>query len=125
MMFALTPHIGSFLDMDADMDTHLPSRDNSTMVSHSSIYLNSQQIAQEAEEMQREKERERSINMEMDGCEEDSGIKGWEGDLENGRHRDMECDGVGTVHTQLSELQAVMGGLVVNEVINGFIGKQE
>lgn len=42
------------------MDAHLPPRDTSTMVSHSSIYLNSQQIAQETEEM----ERERNINRE-------------------------------------------------------------
>ncbi|XP_034034227.1 uncharacterized protein LOC117517344 isoform X2 [Thalassophryne amazonica] len=38
-----------FLEIEADMDACLPSKNNSTMVSHSSIYLNSQQIAQETE----------------------------------------------------------------------------
>ncbi|XP_041657861.1 uncharacterized protein LOC121519130 isoform X2 [Cheilinus undulatus] len=52
----LTVHpVNAFLEVEADMEAHLPSRDTSTMVSHSSIYLNSQQIAQEAEEMERER----------------------------------------------------------------------
>ncbi|XP_030010337.1 uncharacterized protein LOC115433194 isoform X2 [Sphaeramia orbicularis] len=64
----LTPPVNAFLGLEADMDACLPSRDNSPMVSHSSIYLNSQQIAQEAEEM----ERERGINMEREKM-------GWQG----------------------------------------------
>nr|XP_020495476.1 uncharacterized protein LOC109988364 isoform X1 [Labrus bergylta] len=51
----LTVHpVNAFMVVEADLDAHLPSRDTSTMVSHSSIYLNSQQIVQEAEEMERE-----------------------------------------------------------------------
>ncbi|XP_029957669.1 uncharacterized protein LOC115396053 isoform X2 [Salarias fasciatus] len=81
----LTPPANSFLEVDADVDACLPSRDTSTMVSHSSIYLNSQQIALEAEEM----ERERSM--------EDVGWHGenerqWSGDQE-GRDRKDEDGG--------------------------------
>lgn len=64
----LTPTVNALLEVEADMDAQLPSRDTSTMVSHSSIYLNSQQIAQETEEL----ERERGINMERENV-------GWEG----------------------------------------------
>ncbi|KAM6983420.1 uncharacterized protein LKV04_011360 [Tautogolabrus adspersus] len=68
----LTVHpVNDFMEVEADMDAHLPSRDTSTMVSHSSIYLNSQQIAQEAEEM----ERERGMNMERED-ESWEGIRG-------------------------------------------------
>ncbi|KAF7206517.1 uncharacterized protein [Nothobranchius furzeri] len=63
-----TPPVNSFLELDADVDAHLPPRDISTMISYNSIYLNSQQIAQEAVEL----ERERTMNMGMD-------ILGWEG----------------------------------------------
>lgn len=56
------------------MDAHLPPRDTSNMVSHSSIYLNSQQIAQEAEE------REKSINTERENI-------GWD---KIGKHEDGE-----------------------------------
>ncbi|XP_074528517.1 uncharacterized protein LOC141791770 [Halichoeres trimaculatus] len=76
----------AFLEVDMDMDAQLPSRDTSTMVSHSSIYLNSQQIAQEAEEM----ERERGMNVERENeswegirTEEDGRITLWKGDREN------------------------------------------
>ncbi|KAM8900568.1 uncharacterized protein AB9W97_010435 [Spinachia spinachia] len=47
----LTPPANAFLEAEADTDAHLPSRD--TGLSHSSIYLNSQQIARETEEMER------------------------------------------------------------------------
>ncbi|XP_061596628.1 uncharacterized protein LOC133460114 [Cololabis saira] len=50
------PPANVFLEVDADVEPHLPDRDASTMVSHSSIYLNSQQIAMETEEMQREQQ---------------------------------------------------------------------
>ncbi|RVE63906.1 hypothetical protein OJAV_G00140950 [Oryzias javanicus] len=49
----LTPPPNAFLELDAEADAHLPPRETCTMVSHSSIYLNSQQIDQEAEEMER------------------------------------------------------------------------
>lgn len=50
-----TTSMNSFLEVDRDVAANLPPRDTSTMVSHgSSIYLNSQQIAQETEEMGRE-----------------------------------------------------------------------
>lgn len=49
----LTPAMSAFSEVDADMSAQLPSRDAGTMVSHSSIYLNSQQITQETEDMER------------------------------------------------------------------------
>ncbi|XP_023257381.1 uncharacterized protein LOC111651619 [Seriola lalandi dorsalis] len=105
----LTPPGNSFLEVEGDVDAHLPSRDTSTMVSHSSIYLNSQQIAQETEEM----ERERGINMEREimGWEgvkmrEDEGIREWKGEKEGEEGKDRQGVGNGTVCAQLSELQA-------------------
>lgn len=49
-----------FLEVEAEVEASLPPRNTSPMVSHNSIYLNSQQIAQETEERQRE----RGMNME-------------------------------------------------------------
>ncbi|KAK5858534.1 hypothetical protein PBY51_002667 [Eleginops maclovinus] len=74
----LTPPQDSFLEVVADMDAHLPARNTSTMVSHSSIYLNSQQIAQETEEL----ERDRGINMERE-------IVGW-GGIRKGQSREWK-----------------------------------
>ncbi|KAE8287472.1 hypothetical protein D5F01_LYC13516 [Larimichthys crocea] len=72
----LTPPVNAFLEVEADVDTQLPSRDTSTMVSHSSIYLNSQQIAQETVDMGRERE------LENAGWE-DSASREWEGEEES------------------------------------------
>lgn len=102
----VTPPVNSFLEVDADVDALLPSRDTSTMVSHSSIYLNSQQIAQEAEEM----ERERSVNLERenvgwDGMRrcEDRRSREWKGDQES-KERIVKQDGSnGNGCIQLSE----------------------
>ncbi|XP_051972449.1 uncharacterized protein LOC127636097 isoform X2 [Xyrauchen texanus] len=47
------------LDQDTDAEVTLPSRTSSLMVSRHSIYLNSHQVALEAEERERELERER------------------------------------------------------------------
>lgn len=49
----LPPPMNAFLEMDINVDAQLPPTDESSMVSHSSIYLNSQQIAKEAEDMAR------------------------------------------------------------------------
>lgn len=46
----LTPPVNAFLEVDINVD---PPTDESSMVSHSSIYLNTQQIAKEAEDMAR------------------------------------------------------------------------
>lgn len=106
----LLVHQNDFLEVEGDMDAHLPSRDTSTMVSHSSIYLNSQQIAQEAEEM----ERERSTNMESEnaGWEgmrrcEDVGSRKWKGEQESEERKDRQDDGDGSVCTQLSEVHDI------------------
>ncbi|XP_026184194.1 uncharacterized protein LOC113142998 [Mastacembelus armatus] len=100
----------AFLEVEGDMDAHLPPRDNSTMVSQSSIYLNSQQIAQEAEEM----DRERSMNMEREDIDwegtrrqDDCGNREWKGEQENEESKD---DSNGTVCTQISEIQAIQSG---------------
>ncbi|XP_067289967.1 uncharacterized protein [Pseudorasbora parva] len=52
------------MDQDNEADVTLPSRSSSLMVSRHSIYLNSHQVALEAEEMERE--RERMKEMERD-----------------------------------------------------------
>ncbi|XP_076607397.1 uncharacterized protein LOC143333262 [Chaetodon auriga] len=87
----LTPPVNAFLEVEADMDAQLPSRDTSTMVSHSSIYLNSQQIAQETEDMERES-------------------REWKGEQESKERKDrLDCSN-GSVCTQLSEVDAVQSG---------------
>lgn len=63
VMVPLTPPLNAFLEVDINMDAQLPATDESSMVSHSSIYLNTQQIAKEAEDM----ERGQSVNVEEDG----------------------------------------------------------
>ncbi|XP_042355430.1 uncharacterized protein LOC121952688 [Plectropomus leopardus] len=106
----LTTPPNAFLEVEVDMDAHLPSRDTSAMVSHSSIYLNSQQIAQETEEM----ERERGINMERENM-------GWEGirRREDGQSREWKEEQAsegrevrqnGSVCTQLPETEAIQTG---------------
>lgn len=93
----------AFMEVEADMDAHLPPRDTSTMVSHSSIYLNSQQIAQETEDM----ERERSINIEKEsmgweGMREERGSRKWIGEQES-----EERQNNGSICTQLPEIEAI------------------
>lgn len=107
----LTAAANAFLEVEADMDAHLPSRDTSTMVSHSSIYLNSQQIAQETEEM----ERERGINMERENVgwegirrREDGRSREWKREQESEERKDRQ-DSNGSVCTQLSEVEAIQG----------------
>lgn len=89
----------AFLEVNADVEAQLPSRDTGTMVSHSSIYLNSQQIAQEAEDM----ERERSSG---------GGSAGWDGVRccedgypEREGRRDSPSYSNGSICTQLSEVE--------------------
>lgn len=82
-----------FLEVNNDVDAQLPGRDTGTMVSHSSIYLNSQQIAQEAEDM----ERERSSEGES-AC--------WDGYAERKGGRERQSYSNGSECTQLSEVEA-------------------
>ncbi|XP_060942311.1 uncharacterized protein LOC133019771 [Limanda limanda] len=89
----LPPPMNSFLELDGDMDAHLPPRDNSTMVSHASIYLNSQQIAQETEEMAKES----SMNWAREDMgwggntlEEYGGTTDWRGEEESEERPDRE-----------------------------------
>ncbi|XP_070774192.1 uncharacterized protein [Enoplosus armatus] len=105
----LTTPVNAFLEVEADMEAHLPSRDTSTMVSHSSIYLNSQQIAQETEEM----ERERGMSMERENAgwegirrREDGGSREWKGEQESEGRKD--CSN-GSVRAQLS-VEATQSG---------------
>lgn len=93
--------MNSFLEVDADTDAQLFSRDTSTMVSHSSIYLNSQQIAQEAEDM----EKERSINMERENVswEGKGGLESIEREHQEGTER--QDYGNGSISEQFSELK--------------------
>ncbi|XP_070699913.1 uncharacterized protein [Pempheris klunzingeri] len=108
----LTPPASAFLEVEADVDAHLPSRDTSTMVSQSSIYLNSQQIAQEAEEM--EKERGMNVERENVGWE---GIRGkdgesgeWKDEQESEESKDVKNYSNGSVFAQLSEVEAFQSG---------------
>ena len=102
----LTPPLNTFLEVEADMDAHLPSRNTSTMVSHSSIYLNSQQIAQETEEL----ERDRGVNMEREivgwGGIRKGQSREWKGEQEFEVRKDRH-DANGVVCTQLSEVEAI------------------
>ncbi|TKS82956.1 Nectin-4 Nectin cell adhesion molecule 4 [Collichthys lucidus] len=96
----LTPPVNAFLEVEADVDAQLPSRDTSTMVSHSSIYLNSQQIAQETVEMGRERE------LENAGWE-DSASREWEGEEESMGRKDRHGRSNGSVRTQLLDVEAI------------------
>lgn len=95
----LTSPTNAFLEVDADMDAQLPSRDTSTMVSHSSIYLNSQQIAQETDDMARE----RSVEEES-VCWE-GGRRFQDGYKERDERRDRQNYSDGSICTQLSEVE--------------------
>ncbi|KAF6719955.1 hypothetical protein FQA47_021178 [Oryzias melastigma] len=103
----LTPPPNAFLELDADADAHLPPRETCTMVSHSSIYLNSQQIAQEAEEMEREWSA--STEMERGSLEghqwgEDGRSRDWKIDLDSGEGEESKHYGSnGNVCALLSE----------------------
>lgn len=95
----LTPPANAFLEVDADMDAQLPSRDTNTMVSHSSIYLNSQQIAQETDDMGRERSVEESVCWE--------GVRRFQdGYKEREERRDRQNYSDGSICTQLSEVEA-------------------
>ncbi|KAM9455933.1 uncharacterized protein Hap1MRO34_019488 [Clarias gariepinus] len=58
------------VEMGTDCDVALPSRTSSLIVSRSSIYLNSHQVALETEELQREREREREQGTEWNSSHE-------------------------------------------------------
>ncbi|KAM3601518.1 uncharacterized protein V6R79_014129 [Siganus canaliculatus] len=101
----LTPPTNTFLEVEADIDAQLPSRDTSIAVSYNSIYLNSHQIAQETEDM----ERGRGMNMCWDGMrsQEDGGSRDWKGEHESEERRDRQDYGNGSVCTQLSQAEAI------------------
>ncbi|XP_051539725.1 uncharacterized protein LOC127432552 isoform X2 [Myxocyprinus asiaticus] len=61
------------LDQDTEAEVTLPSRTSSLMVSRHSIYLNSHQVALEAEEREREWEREREKEKERQKDRDDNG----------------------------------------------------
>ncbi|KAM9846363.1 uncharacterized protein ACBR49_009655 [Aulostomus maculatus] len=71
----LTPPANTFLDVGADMDAYLPSRDTSPMASLSSIYLNSQQIAQESKDMMERGNWEGKRGRDDEGSREGSGAR--------------------------------------------------
>ncbi|KAL4608505.1 hypothetical protein GN956_G24702 [Arapaima gigas] len=71
-----------FLEADAEMEANLPSRQSSPMVSRHSIYLNSRQMALEAQELEREQQREREWERQQE--------REWETDPEQERNRQRE-----------------------------------
>lgn len=102
----LTSPSNAFLEVDTNVDAHLPSRDTGVMVSHSSIYLNSQQIAQEAEEI----ERERGFDMEnvrWDSLREskEGGRRDWDKDQESEERKDNPDNCIGNIFIQHSEVE--------------------
>lgn len=86
------------------MDAHLPPRDTSTMVSHSSIYLNSQQIAQQTEELEREK----NLTLERENAGWNSMRRHEHGGNQQSDdlNDEQECDN-GNVGTELSEVETI------------------
>ncbi|KAK2823428.1 hypothetical protein Q7C36_020028 [Tachysurus vachellii] len=58
------------IERGTDCDSTLPSRTSSLIVSRSSIYLNSHQVALETEELQREREREKEREIEWKSNQE-------------------------------------------------------
>ncbi|KAJ8266725.1 hypothetical protein GJAV_G00134000 [Gymnothorax javanicus] len=61
------------LEAEAEVESGMPCRENSTMLSRNSIYLNSQQIAFESEELERrlEMERQREDLTDFDSVHDD------------------------------------------------------
>ncbi|KAM9331838.1 uncharacterized protein KZ484_017104 isoform 2-T2 [Pholidichthys leucotaenia] len=103
----LSPPGKTFSEVDVDVDTCLPSGDTSIMVSHRSIYLNSQQIAQQTEEMM---ERGWNVNMEREDVgwdsvriSNDGGSREWEGHEESEDRRDKQRGSDGEVNMLLME----------------------
>ncbi|KTF94519.1 hypothetical protein cypCar_00002266 [Cyprinus carpio] len=74
------------MDLDEEADVTLPSRSSSLMVSRHSIYLNSHQVALEAEERERERERERVREMELERERDDNA----EFEMHRNVHEDFE-----------------------------------
>lgn len=70
----LSPPMNAFLEVDINVDAQLPPIDQSSMISHSSIYLNTQQIAKETEDMAREQ----SVYMEEKGSDWITRDQDWE-----------------------------------------------
>lgn len=88
----LTPPANAFLEVDINVEAQLPPADESSMVSHSSIYLNTQQIAKEAEDLERgqrmKMEEEEGLNWMT--REEDGGESG---NRKDSRHRHVCTEG--------------------------------
>ncbi|XP_011610008.1 uncharacterized protein [Takifugu rubripes] len=82
----LTP-LNSFLEVDVDVEAQLPPGDASPLLSHSSIYLNAQQIAKGTEDMGRgqsvktEAEGSKWTNRDRDGEERKNRWDGSNGDI--------------------------------------------
>ncbi|XP_021335024.2 uncharacterized protein isoform X2 [Danio rerio] len=79
------------LDQYPEDDSALPSRTSSLMVSRHSIYLNSHQVALEAEEREREREREKEMERER------------EREKEMERERDEDAETEFELHRNLHE----------------------
>lgn len=89
----LTPPANAFLEVDVNVEAQLPPADESSMVSHSSIYLNSQQIAKEAEERgqrRKMKEEEEEGGFKWMSREEDGGESG---NRQDASHRHVCTEG--------------------------------
>ncbi|XP_071780760.1 uncharacterized protein LOC139931213 isoform X2 [Centroberyx gerrardi] len=101
-----TAPMAVFLEVEVEVEASLPSRNSSPMVSHNSIYLNSQQITQETED----RERERGINPEWEhmGWEgvrrrEGGGSRAWKEEREWEGGTDRQDGGNVNVGTQIEE----------------------
>ncbi|XP_043107130.1 putative uncharacterized protein DDB_G0271982 [Puntigrus tetrazona] len=78
------------IDHDDEADITLPSRSSSLMVSRHSIYLNSHQVALEAEEREREREREREMEREREREMEMEMEMEMEREIDDNREREFE-----------------------------------
>lgn len=95
----LTPPANSFLEVDSDIDAQLAPGDGSLVVSHSSVYLNSQQIAKETEDMGRGQH----VNTEVD---DSKWMKRGRGDEE--RKNRQDCSN-GNICTEAAEAEGCHG----------------
>lgn len=99
-----------FLEVEAEVEASLPSRNSSPMVSSSSIYLNSQQIAQETEERERGKHMNMAREeMGWDGIKkwESGGGRDWEAEREDEGGMGREDSDTADTNTQVVEVEAI------------------
>ena len=110
--------MGGFLEVEAIVEATLPSRSSSPMASRHSIYLNSQQMALETEE--REKEKLRDVERERVRNLSDEGGMQWDVDAQWERARESEWNREYGVNVGEAEREAEIDMKTIHECPDHF-----